>query len=160
LRIISALIGAFEQLVNQLASSNDSRRQSIIQSIKSELGDLAQLIVLLVPFLETIIGKQTHIEDLPPDQSKNRLNSAIVKFIRSFSNTKPGQPLVIFIDDIQWADTLSVGLICELLTATPALSLLVVCTRRDTEAGQKICDKIIDQIGSTVQHKYVCFSLV
>jgi predicted ATPase len=120
------LIEAFKELVIQVNSKSMEEQKRMKEKLIEALGDVAQLIVLLVPQLERLIGKQQEVEELAPEQAKNRLMATIVRFLRVFTDTS-GCSLVLFIDDIQWADGLSMAVMSKVLNESPAVNVSFVC---------------------------------
>ncbi len=78
----------------------------------------------LIPELELIIGSQPPVPEMFADVSQNRLSYLLSQFIRACCS--PQQPLVIFLDDLQWADPASLKLIQSMLTDPEGRSLLVI----------------------------------
>ena len=62
---------------------------------------------------------------------KNRFNRLFQRFIQIF--TTPDHPLVIFLDDLQWADSASLKLIQLLIGETETAYLLLIGAYRDNE---------------------------
>ena len=106
-------IEALEDLIEQLLSESDKQIKEWKANIILNLGDQAQVIVDLIPELELIIGAQPKAAELSGIPAQNRLNFLFHKFIQTFAIRK--HPLVIFLDDLQWADATSLNLI-KLLT--------------------------------------------
>ncbi len=100
-------------------------------NILKTLGPNAQVIIDVIPELELIIGKQQPVQQLGPMESLNRFNLTFQNFIRVFP--RPENPLVIFIDDWQWADSGSLGLWKTLLTEVELKHLLFIGAFRDNE---------------------------
>jgi predicted ATPase/serine phosphatase RsbU (regulator of sigma subunit)/tRNA A-37 threonylcarbamoyl transferase component Bud32 len=127
----SAFTKSFNNLVKQLLQESDDKLSYWKHAILKELTPNARLITELVPDLELIIGAQPPVASLGHIESRNRFNITIQKFIQIFSS--PKHPLVLFIDDWQWADTASVYLLKSILTNLEMKSLLVICSYRDNE---------------------------
>ncbi|MGI2906533.1 trifunctional serine/threonine-protein kinase/ATP-binding protein/sensor histidine kinase [Tolypothrix sp. VBCCA 56010] len=135
---LSALVQAFRDLIGQLLSETDAQIEYWKIKILSVLGEQGQVITDVIPELESIIGRQQPVTELSGNAIQNRFNLLFQKFIRVF--TTKDHPLVIFLDDLQWADSTSLKFI-ELLmgeTATvnqnPSLSsLLLGETNKDRE---------------------------
>ncbi|TAE94539.1 MAG: hypothetical protein EAZ79_22825 [Oscillatoriales cyanobacterium] len=72
-----------------------------------------------MPELELIVGKQPAVPELETNEATNRFNLVFIQFLRVFSSEK--HPLVIFLDDLQWADSASLKLI-QLMVAGPMTS--------------------------------------
>jgi predicted ATPase len=66
-------------------------------------GQNGQIIIDVIPEVELIVGAQSPVAELGPTESLNRFNLVFQNFIRVFC--QPEHPLVIFLDDLQWADS-------------------------------------------------------
>ena len=127
----SAFVQAFRSLVGQLLSESDTQLQAWKQQILEALGDNAQVIIDLIPALEQVIGPQPSAPDLSGTAAQNRFNLLFQKFIGVFAG--PVHPLVIFVDDLQWADSASLNLIQVLMAESQTNHLMLVGAYRDNE---------------------------
>ncbi|MEH1851415.1 MAG: AAA family ATPase [Nostoc sp.] len=118
---LSGLVQAFRDLIGQLLSESDAQIQQWKIKILGELGTQSQVIIDVIPELEQLIGKQLPVRELSGSANQNRFNLLFQKFIQIF--TMKERPLVIFLDDLQWADTASLKLI-QLLMCESTLSSL------------------------------------
>ncbi|NJO31382.1 MAG: AAA family ATPase [Richelia sp. SL_2_1] len=107
-------VKALENLIEQLLSENDTQIKQWKASILSALGEQAQVIINLIPALKLIIGPQPKAAELSGIAAQNRLNFLFHKFIQVFAIRK--HPLVIFLDDLQWADAASLSFIQLLMS--------------------------------------------
>ncbi len=105
----SAFIQAFKKLISQLLANPEDKLLEIREQILEALGPNAGVITEFLPELELIIGSQPPAIKLPPIESQNRFNYVFGKFISVFADKE--HPLVIFLDDLQWADQSSLNLI-------------------------------------------------
>ncbi|RUT09210.1 serine/threonine protein kinase [Dulcicalothrix desertica PCC 7102] len=126
-----AFVQAFRDLMGQLLSQTDVKLQQWKAKILQALGESAQVIVEVIPELEYIIGKQPVVAELSGSAAQNRFNLLFQKFIQVF--TTIDHPLVIFIDDLQWADSASLRLMQLLLSEAEAGYLLLIGAYRDNE---------------------------
>ena len=110
----ASLIQAFRSLVRQLLTESDAEISKWREKLEVELGETEGVIVEVIPEVELIIGSQPPLPDMPPAEQRNRFNRVFQKFINTF--TQPEHPLVIFLDDLQWADIASLELIQLLMT--------------------------------------------
>jgi PAS domain S-box-containing protein len=127
----SAFVQALQDLVGQLLGESDRQLQVWNQQILGVLGENAQVMTNLVPALEQMIGVQPPVPELSQAAAQNRFNRLIQEFIQLF--TTADHPLVIFLDDLQWADAASLDLIQVLMTQPQAGYLLLIGAYRDNE---------------------------
>jgi predicted ATPase/signal transduction histidine kinase/tRNA A-37 threonylcarbamoyl transferase component Bud32 len=113
---LAAFVQAFRDLIGQLLSETDAQIQQWKNKILSVLGEQGQVITDVIPELERIIGKQPPLSELSGSAAQNRFNFLFQRFIQIFSTKE--HPLVIFLDDLQWADAASLKLIQLLMSAT------------------------------------------
>jgi len=129
----SAMVDAFSDLVQQLLTESEFRLIYWRNAISKALGSNAQIIINMIPQLELIIGKHPTPQRLDPTASEQRFNFVFQNFIRVFNNRE--RPLVIFLDDLQWADPASLKLIELILTDEEMHSLLLIGAYRDNEVN-------------------------
>nr|OEJ76471.1 histidine kinase [Desertifilum tharense IPPAS B-1220] len=118
----SAFVQAFRDLMGQLLSETDGHLQQWKACILNALGENAQVLIEVIPELEQIVGPQPPVLELSGSAAQNRFNLLFQKFIQVFAT--PDRPLVIFIDDLQWADSASLKLLQLLMEDTGHLLLL------------------------------------
>ncbi|MBD1913194.1 MULTISPECIES: EAL domain-containing protein [unclassified Leptolyngbya] len=129
----SAFLAALRDLMGQLLIEPDLRLQQWRTRILQALGNSAQLIIDVVPELEQIIGPQSPVVELAGDTAQNRFNLLFQKFIQVFATVE--HPLVMFLDDLQWADLASLELLGWLMKETACRHLLVIGAYRDNEVS-------------------------
>ncbi|AFY81981.1 putative ATPase [Oscillatoria acuminata PCC 6304] len=128
---LDAFIQAFRDLVGQLLSESDQQLQIWKAKILAALTESAQVIIDLIPELERITGPQPPASELSGEAAQNRFNLLFQNFIQVFATVE--HPLVIFIDDLQWADSASLSFMQRLLTKAQGQYLLVLGAYRDNE---------------------------
>ncbi len=128
-----AIIQAFRSLVRQLLTENAENIEVWQQKILSVVGKNGKVITALIPELELIIGSQPDVIKLPTKETQNRFNTVFEKFVRVFAQQE--HPLVIFLDDLQWADSASLKLIELLLSNSNSQYLLIIGAYRDNEVN-------------------------
>jgi predicted ATPase/signal transduction histidine kinase/tRNA A-37 threonylcarbamoyl transferase component Bud32 len=149
-----AIISACRDLIRQLLTENESQLQKWRVYIDKAIGKNARLIAEVIPDIELIIGNTTPVRELPPTEAQNRFHITFEQFIRIFA--RPEVPLVIFLDDLQWADIASLKLLQVLLTAQDSDYLMIIAAYRDNEINEvhplflTISD--IKKTGTLVQH--------
>ena len=126
-----ALVQALRDLMGQLLSESDTQLQQWQEKIRNAVGENGQIIIDVIPELEQIIGKQPAVTELSGNAAQNRFNLLFAKFIQVFATKE--HPLVIFLDDLQWADSASLNLIKLLISKTSSGYLLLIGAYRDNE---------------------------
>ncbi|SET05812.1 Predicted ATPase [Oceanobacillus limi] len=127
----SPLIEAFQGLINQVLTEGADRIEKWKRLVESELGAYARVIASFVPEIKWIIGSQPSLPDLPPQGVHNRFRQAIKKFVSVFAQKE--HPLVLFIDDLQWADAATLELLDYLLSNSDIQHVLVIGAYRQDE---------------------------
>lgn len=101
--------------------------------LRTTLGPAARVIAEVAPMLQAVTGDLPPLPELPPAEAQNRFRLALARFLDTIA--RGDQPLVLFFDDLQWADASSLGAMMQLVT-TPALGpLLLIGAYRDNEVG-------------------------
>jgi predicted ATPase/signal transduction histidine kinase len=124
----SAFVQAFRDLVGQLLTESDAQIQQWKSKILDAVGENGQVIIEVIPELERIIGEQPPVPELLGITSQNRFNLLFSKFTQVFTGAE--HPLVIFLDDLQWADLASLKLM-QLLMADASYFLLIGAYRNN-----------------------------
>jgi PAS domain S-box-containing protein len=127
---------AFRQALTELCSElqEDRRHRSQFKAeILQSVGNLGQVLVGFIPEFESFLGVQPTLESISPQEARHRFVNVIHNFLSVIC--KPEHPLVIFIDDWQWADTASFELIKQIQVGIKLRYLLVIISYRDNEVN-------------------------
>jgi predicted ATPase/signal transduction histidine kinase len=127
----SAFMQAFRDLMMQLLTESDIQIQQWKNQILEAVGEKGQVLIELIPELEKIIGQQPPVSELSGTAAQNRFNLLFQKFTQVFTSFE--HPLVMFLDDLQWADSASLKLIQLLMADTS--HLLLIGAYRDNEVN-------------------------
>lgn len=129
----NAFIQAFRELIRQLLTESEDKITIWKNKLRDALGINGQVIIDVIPQIELIIGKQADVLELPTLESQNRFNLVFQNFVNVFA--QPEHPLIIFLDDLQWADQASLQLIKLLMTASNSHYVLLIGAYRDNEVS-------------------------
>jgi PAS domain S-box-containing protein len=127
----ATLAQALQGLIRPLLGKSDAELASWGDALRKALGPNGQLMVDLVPELKLIIGEQTPVPDLPPQQAQGRFQLVFRRFLGVFA--RPEHPLALFLDDLQWLDAATLDLLTDLLPQSDVQHLLLIGAYRDNE---------------------------
>jgi len=129
----ATLAQAVQTLVRQILVKSEEQVSKWRSAIAEAVGSNGQLIVNLIPEVEVLIGKQSPVPDLPPQDAQNRFQLVFRRFLSVFA--RPEHPLVLFLDDLQWLDTATLELLERLTTDADIRHLMLVGAYRDNEVS-------------------------
>ena len=127
----SAVVTAFSELVGLLLSKSEEELDKWRKKLLAALGQNGQIIIDVIPEIELIIGPQPVVPSLKPGEAQNRFNLVFQNFIHVFCSKE--HPLVIFLDDLQWADSATLKLIKLMMTDDRTKYLCLIGAYRDNE---------------------------
>lgn len=127
----SAFRQSLAELCRELQSGDKLQRSRIKTDIHRAIGNLGQVLVELVPELELFLGPQPSLEDISPQEARHRFVDVFRSFLKVIC--QPEHPLVLFLDDWQWADVASLQLLRQLDVGISLRYLLVIVSYRDGE---------------------------
>ncbi|KPA15783.1 multi-sensor signal transduction multi-kinase [Candidatus Magnetomorum sp. HK-1] len=130
----NAIIQAFQDMIRKILKDNSSHIETWKKNLINALGTNAQVIIELIPEVEFIIGKQIAVDELSFEKAQNRLNLVFESFIKVF--TRKEHPLVLFLDDLQWADPASLSFIKNFLLEYPVKYFYLIGSYRDNELDE------------------------
>ncbi len=140
----SALAQAFAALINHILTEPDAQLAAWQSAVRAALGANAQVLIEVIPDIAVLIGPQPPIEKLGPTEAKNRFNRVFLDFLRVFC--APQHPLVLFLDDLQWADAASLEVLRLMLTAPELDYMFVIGAYRDSEVDG--CHRLIQTLSA------------
>lgn len=130
----SSIIQAFIALIKQILTENREKQELWRQAIQSSLGSNGKILTDMLPILKLVIGEQPELPELGGEESENRFYYVFKNFLRVF--TDKSHPLVLFLDDLQWADLASLQLIRNVLTDPNNGAILFIGSYRENEIDE------------------------
>jgi histidine kinase len=149
-----ALSRAFQELIRQILTGSAESVAAFRARLTEALGPNGPIIVDVIPEVGLVLGEQEAPPELGPSESEARLRAAFQSFVEVCAAAD--HPLVLFLDDLQWADSASLKLIKLLLGAPEGRSLLLVGSYRDNEVDPahplSMAIEEIERSGAPVTH--------
>ena len=130
----SALAQAFGEFCQYILTESEEALAQWKMRILSAIGNNGQLLIDIIPQLEIIIGSQPPIPQIGGIEAQNRFNLVFQNFFQAICKKK--HPLILFIDDLQWADSASLNLLKTLITDTESHSFLIIGAYRENEVDE------------------------
>lgn len=126
-----SLIQAFRELVQQILTESDDAILRWKELLADALERNGQVIIDVIPEVQQIIGEQQAVPELPAAESQNRFNLLFRRFVGVFARKE--HPMVIFADDLHWADSASLKLIQNIISDPDTQHVLLIGAYRDNE---------------------------
>ena len=127
----SGLVAAFRDLVRQLLTESEARLAAWRRGLNQALAPNAQVILDVIPDLALVIGPQPMAPELGAAEAANRFNRAIGQLLRALCARD--NVVVLFLDDLQWADSATLSLLRVVLTDDGISRLFLIGAYRDNE---------------------------
>ena len=127
----AGLLAALDQLLRRLLAEPEDRLAAARAAVLAGLGEGAGALADVLPALALVTGPLPPAPEVGPAEAAGRFHAAVTRLVRVFAG--PDRPLVLAVDDLQWADPATLRLMGE-LAREPALDhLLLVGSFRDDE---------------------------
>ncbi|KMY51570.1 ATP-binding sensor histidine kinase [Peribacillus loiseleuriae] len=127
------IIAAFQSLIRQIMTEDAEQIEQWKNVLQRELTVNTAVITGIIPELKWLLGDQDLAQDGSSADSQKRFLFIFQKFVNVFATKM--HPLVLFLDDMQWADIASLEMIEYLLSQTNCQYLMVIAAYRDNEVG-------------------------
>lgn len=129
------LIQAFQDLIRQILTEPAEKIADWKKKLLRALGRAGAVVTEVIPEVKLIIGEQPLVEELPPAEVQNRFQLIFRKFVQVFSSRN--HPLIIFLDDLHWADQASLDFLRLLITDPGSRYLLLAGAYRENEVSEQ-----------------------
>lgn len=128
----ASVADALRGLLRQVLGESDRELENWRSLLLAALGGNASVLVPLLPELARILGPTEPSPELAPPEAEARFQLVIRQFVSVFA--QPARPLVLLLDDLQWAEPASLRLLQSILTSPGSRHLLVTGAYRDHDA--------------------------
>jgi predicted ATPase/GAF domain-containing protein/HPt (histidine-containing phosphotransfer) domain-containing protein/two-component sensor histidine kinase len=127
----SALAQACGELVRAQLAAPPAVLAAWTERLRQALGANARVLIEIVPALALVLGPQPEVALLGPGESQHRFERLFQLLMGTCATQS--RPLVLFLDDLQWADSGSLRLMRLMLSNPEQRYLLVIGNYRDNE---------------------------
>ncbi|MDY6934421.1 MAG: diguanylate cyclase [Spirochaetota bacterium] len=126
---------ALNEYLDSYNKLNDRIKIEIRDGIRGVTGELGEIILNLNPSMQNILGDVKPIIRLDGDIENERFMNVASNLFCSLGID--GTPIVLFLDDLHWADESSLLLLIEIADKIKRSPLLILGTYRDNEISEK-----------------------
>jgi predicted ATPase/signal transduction histidine kinase len=128
---------ALRSLTMTLLGEDGASLARVRERLVHRLEGQGRAIAEIVPEIEHVIGPTTPLTNVPAQQAQTRVQNAILHACSAFA--ADGSPLLLFLDDLQWADDSTMSLL-RAFTAQPPnnVALIVAYRNQDPAFAQSI----------------------
>lgn len=121
----AGLAAAFAPLVHDECARGDSALANMRSQLRTALGQAAAVVTELLPEVRILLGfDPPKLLELPADQTRERAKFAFAQFVQVFARDR----LVLFLDDLPWADAASLKLLGHLFAENRERGLVIVAS--------------------------------
>lgn len=134
LQPLSVIFSAFDRYCHDVAEEGGPMADVIREAILLGLGESVPILTSLLPSLTKLVGNQIQSPvELGGSAALYRVGALLKMFVKSISG--PLHPVVLFFDDVQWADQAALNMLRTIVCIEQPSSLLVIFCYRDTEVA-------------------------
>ncbi|MBU0995053.1 MAG: AAA family ATPase [Proteobacteria bacterium] len=130
----SAIIQAFQGLARQILSESEEKIGKWKEKLTSAFGKNGKVLTNVIPDIEFITGALDELPELDSTEARNRFNHVFEKFVGVFPDAN--HPLVLFLDNLQWADTASLDMIGHIITSPQIRHFFIIGAYRDNDVSE------------------------
>ncbi len=123
-RPMAAMMDALSDLIRQRQADPGGVFEAWRQGVQQQLGETISILARQIPELAAIFSDAPSAAELPAAQAVVRFRQSLAALLRTLADA--GHPLVLMLDDLQWADQPFLDLLGEILDDPGMERLLIV----------------------------------
>ncbi len=127
-RPLEAVVGAARALVRHALTGHVGQASAVADRVRAAIGSGAQSCVRLIPELRHLMDLNGAADERPAEVEAYRFVRDVCSLIAAIG--APGHPVVVFVDDLQWADESTRRILRHLLTEARPHSVCIVAAER------------------------------
>src|SRR6266568_532488 len=109
-------------------------RTAPLEQLRAQADPVAPILATILPELPGRLGELTPSYPLPPEQARLRLYEAVGLFLSTIAVSRP---LLLLLDDLHWADTATLDLLCHVAQHQAVSRLCILGAYRSDELASR-----------------------
>ncbi len=105
----SGVVQAFTGLARQWLAESEEKLALRREGLAATLGENSRVVTDAIPELALILGPGRDLPEVEQSEAQSRFERTWLRFVRA--SCSDAEPLVVFLDDLQWADPASLRLV-------------------------------------------------
>ena len=139
-----AIVEAFESLFDMLLLSEQAVLDDFHYAFADSIRDQGRILTAIFPKLELIVGPQAPVDRLVGEEAENRFKYVFLKLVKIVATRQ--RPLVLFLDDLQWTDLVSLNVLRAVFQNDPRHLLVVLCYRSNEVDQHHPFQQFLDEV--------------
>lgn len=128
------------ELIKYVIAMPREKAKVCMQKIKKAIGNNIDAISDFIPELRYVYDKKINTENLNQRSQKVRIQFAFYQIVKDFA--EQDKPIILFIDDLQWADELSLEILEYFCCNFENERILIMCAYRECPKMHSFLKKI------------------
>ena len=109
-------------------------RTAPLEQLRTQADSIAPILATILPELPLRLGELVSSYPLPPEQTRLRLYEAVGMFLAAIAVSRP---LLLLLDDLHWADTATLDLLCHVAQHQAVSRLCILGAYRSDELASR-----------------------
>ncbi|WAA13316.1 ATP-binding sensor histidine kinase [Fervidibacillus halotolerans] len=127
------IVQAFSQLIKHLTAEGEKSIQFWRKTLTESLGENLPILTGLIPELQWLTGKVKKVREFSSIEEQRRFQITFLTFLNVIAENV--RPIVLFLDDLQWADRASLDLLEYVFASDKSPYVFVIGAYRDKEVN-------------------------
>lgn len=134
MQTFNAVSAILSELIKKILLREPEEINTFTKRILNELEENIQLMVEFIPVLKILIDKEYKLATLQANESQNRFNGALLKFVQIV--TSYFDQTVWIVDDMQWSDSATIAMMRLILNDRNILNVKFIVMYRSDEVDK------------------------
>lgn len=141
------LYTALSTMAREVISQDDETLKDYRNTLLHILGEQAYSLTAVIPEIQIILGQESTCIYVENEEKKVNLDNLLVRFMQIFLDEE--KPLCIFVDDIQWADTVTLQWIKSVILNLDNVIVFMTYRNDETEiSGNPLFSTMLHELTS------------